>query len=180
MNLTTRAISILFITILVSGLAAGQANATTQEHDGPGPGGITPDSALYGLEVAMDNAGMTLGLSSPGTVAQERAAEAQAMQRQNKTRAMQRAANEMSKVAERAGSRDTEKLQKASDVLQGVINRAPAEAQDGLQEALSNVQNRTMAVGGTPGGMMPDDVGPNGSTDRPNGTTSPDGPVSGR
>lgn len=163
MSVTKRIFAVLFVITLVSCLAAGQANATVQEDDSPGPGWVTPDSALYGLEVAIDNAGMRLGLSAPGNVAQERAAEAREMQLQNKTQAMQRAANEMSKVAKRAGSQDAEKLQKASDVLQGVIDQAPAEAQEGLQEALSNVQNRTTAVGRTPGGVMPDGPGPNGS-----------------
>ncbi|MCJ7428945.1 MAG: DUF5667 domain-containing protein [Candidatus Nanohaloarchaeota archaeon QJJ-5] len=147
------------------GLASGQTNATAPDSDGPGPGLITPDSALYGLEVAFDNVRVSVGLSSAGGIAQERAAEAQAMMRQNKTQAMQRAADEMSNMAERATSADAEKLQKASDVLQRVMDQAPADAQEGLQQAMATVQNRTAAIGGPsendgPGGNItpePDD-----------------------
>ncbi len=153
----------LLITVAVL-LAAAPAAAQADDLD-VGPGMVTPDSAFYGLEVAWDNARMGIGLASPGTVVQERAAEARAMQQRNNTDGMQRAAREMSRVAERAQSRDSEGLRKAQAVLQAVMAQAPADAQEGLQTALDNMQQARERVG-QPGGNSTDD--PTGT--RPNGS----------
>lgn len=134
-------------------LFAAPAAAQQQDPD-VGPGMVGPDSPIYGLEVAWDDAAMSVGLKRAGTVVQERAAEAQQMQERNNTEGMQRAAQEMSNVAERATADDTEGLQKAQSVLQAVMERAPEEAQQGLQTALDNVQQareRAGAPGDLPG-----------------------------
>lgn len=171
--------TVFLVFITMAGIAAGQENATTPDSDLPGTGLITPDSALYGMEVAIDNARMSVGFTSPGDVAQERASEASKMLEQNKTEAMQRAANEVNNVAQRARSGDTEKLQKATDVLQGVMERAPAEAKEGLQTAFDNVRSRTDTIRGQagPGGVgndsVPDEDVSNGRNVTPDGQDAP-------
>lgn len=124
---------------LVTGLGAAQAQLDE------GPGAVTPDSALYGLETAWDNAGIALGLKNAGNVAQERAAEARQMQEEGNHEAAARAAQEFSDVAEKAQEDDLQGLEKARAVLEEVMANAPAEAQEGLQTALDSVsqaQNR--------------------------------------
>ncbi|MFB6167177.1 MAG: hypothetical protein ABEJ62_02855, partial [Candidatus Nanohaloarchaea archaeon] len=145
---------VLLSTILVlSGAAAAQTELDV------GPGMVTPDSPVYGLEVAWDNAAMSIGLKNAGTVVQERAAEARAMQRRNNTGAMREAVRQMSHVAERARGGDAQGLQKAQAVLQQVMQRAPEQARQGLRTALNNMQQAMQRIpGDVPAG--PGEAGP--------------------
>lgn len=114
------------------------------------PGAVTPNSAFYGLETAWDNAAVTIGLKKAGTVAQERAAEAQAMQERNNTRAMQKAVNQMNQVAKKATSQDTTGLEHAATVIQEIMKHAPEQAQTGLQTALNNINGERQRIGASP------------------------------
>lgn len=135
------------IVILMTPLAAAQTQLDK------GPGMVQPESMLYGLEKAWDSASVSIGLKKASDVAQERAAEARAMQEKNNTKAMQKAVDDMNKIAKKAKTDETEGLQKAAAVIQEVKSRAPSQAQSGLQNALDNI-NRTL--GGT---MKPPEAG---------------------
>lgn len=145
-------------------LAAPAAAQATDLDVGPGP--IGPDSIFYGLDVALDNAGMTIGLTRAGTVAQERAAEARQMQERNDTGAMERAVREMNAVAQRASTGDARGLQKALVVLQEVRQRAPEQARVGLDTAIGSLEQARERVG---------QQGPGANTTIPNGTDGPGG-----
>lgn len=144
-----------------------------------GPGAIGPGSPLYGLETAMDNAAVNFGLAKASKVAQERAAEARnAAEKGNYERA-QNAANQMSKVSEKAQTNESEGLQKAERVLQRVRENAPEAAQQGLQNALDNVQRnmeRTRGPDAIPESPGPGQTG-NDQTpdDQPDGTNDTGG-----
>lgn len=117
-----------------------------------GPGMIKADSSLYGLEIAMDNAAVSIGLSKASDVAQERAAEAKDAADKGNYEAAQRAAKSMSGVAKKVKANETG-LEKAEAVLQEVMENAPAEAQKGLQTALDNVrmERERAGIGERPG-----------------------------
>lgn len=169
----------LLATLLAAAPVTAQ-NATQPAELDVGPGMVAPDSPFYGLEVAWDNAAMSLGLARAGTVVQERAAEARAMQERNNSEAMQRAAREMSRVAERAREGDGEGLQKAAAVLERVMQRAPQQARQGLQTALDSVRGAQERIGAGSGpggaaGTRPNGTGGNwsdtpGNGDGPNGS----------
>lgn len=131
------------VTIVVTAffLLFGAAAANTHETLDTGPGMVGADSAMYGLELAWDNAATSIGLKNAGTVAQERAAEAHEAAENGNYDAAQRAAENMASVAEKANADDVQGVEKAEAVLQRVIENAPSEAQQGLQTALTNVQN---------------------------------------
>lgn len=171
-------------TILFASMLLLAAPAVASQHGDTvdaNPGMIGPDSMLYGLEIAMDNAGMAIGLKKAGDVAQERAAEARAMQQQNKTDAMMKAARQMNAVAKKASSSDTEGLQKAQSILETVMSRAPSQAQTGLQTALDSIgqaQQRASQEARNPNGTAPaDEPGSGDVDDTPGGDQAPDGPV---
>ncbi len=115
-----------------------------------GPGWITPDSAMYGFETAWDNSMAAIGLKNRGSIAQERASEAKAMAEENNSEGMQRAVDELNKVASVASSSDTKGLEKASAVISAVMERAPKQAQKGLQNALDNINKAHERNGGIP------------------------------
>lgn len=171
---------------LILTLLFGVASANNHGDLDVGPGLIGSDSPLYGLEVAWDNAAVDIGLKKAGGVAQERAAEAKAAADKGNHDAAARAANEMSKVAQKARSDDTERLQKAETVLQEVMANAPAEAQEGLQTALDSVRNaRERAQQAddqmptdtpTGGDQAPDSQGEQQDRDNDSETTSAGGP----
>lgn len=131
-----RFIPVALTIILLSGFAAAQTTDLDR-----GPGMIAPDSPLYGLETAFDNAAVSIGLKSAGGVAQERAAEARKMAEKGDYNAAEKAIRQMSTVAQQARSEDTEGLEKAESVLQELRADAPEEAQQGLQAALDNVRS---------------------------------------
>lgn len=172
MKLKTAAMVVLFT------LSTATVAAQSQELD-RGPGAISPSSPLYGLETAMDNAAVDIGLAKASNIAQERAAEARKAAEKGNYRGAQKAANQMSKVAKRAKSNETQGLEKAESVLQGVMENAPEAAQQGLQTALQNVQRERERV--ERGGAAPESPGPgqpDGNQtpdDRPDGTNDTDG-----
>ena len=132
---------ILIAASLVAALPMAAAqNASQNTEGGAGPGFVTPNSAIYGLEVAYDNAAVSIGLKKAEKVAQERAAEAEEMARRGNYKGAQKAANNMAKVAERVKGNQSQGLQRAEQQLQRVMENAPEEAQQGLQTALENTQ----------------------------------------
>lgn len=122
--------------------------AAQNQSQNASPGMIAPDSAFYGLETAWDNAAVNVGLKKTGDVAQERAAEAQSMAEENNTKGVEKAANQMNKVAEKAKSDDAEGIDRAMTSMQDTISKmeqrigeAPnEEARQGMQTALENMQ----------------------------------------
>lgn len=143
-------ILIAFLLTITVGLAGAQgANETGNSDRIANTGLFTPDSALYGLDTAWDNAGMAVGLKRAGDVAKERAAEAQAMAEKGDYESAQKAMDKMNSVAKRAKEEESEDIRQAESVLQGVIDDAPEEAQQGLQTAMENIQkNRPDNRGG--------------------------------
>lgn len=152
--------------LLTTMLAVAQDQVETLEQEEPpvpeerpevSTGWFTPDSALYGLETAWDNAGMRAGFKSPGDVAEKRAAEAEAMINAGNSEAAGKATRGLEKAANRAGENDLPGLERAQNRLQTVMENAPEEAREGLQNAMNNVQQNRERAGGPPS-----DIGPNG------------------
>lgn len=165
----------LIIALLLTGLTLGAAQGNNSNQPAStierGPGIIGAQSPFYGIEVAIDNAAVNIGLKNAGSVAEERAAEAKKAAENGNYQAAQKAAGNMNKIAEKASSKDVEGIQKAESVLQGVINQAPEEAKQGLQTALDNVKQARERAGspeGTPGPGSDSEVGPQNETDREN------------
>lgn len=112
------------------------------------PGLILPDSPLYKIEVAWENAAVSVGLMQASDVVQERAAEAIRMAENGKPDAAVRAADDMSRVAKKADANDTgiqqamNALQDAMNEMQNRIDNAPNDnARDGMRNALDNMEN---------------------------------------
>jgi len=175
------------IPILVIVLLTGLVSAQQTQLD-KGPGMIQPDSALYGLEVAVDNAGMSLGVMKPGDVAQERAAEAANMAEENKSSEASKAAEQLGKVAQKSSGNDTginkalRSMNQTIAKMQKRIQKAPnQQAKQGMQTALQNMKgamqnmkaakNRTQGPTATPGGGPPSGV-PNETDDDGDGNGS--------
>lgn len=103
---------------------------------------ITPDSPMYGVDVAIDNA-----FVDEGQIVHERASEMKKMQEENKTEALEKAQQDMERVTERIRNREQINnrtktgLENAEMVLEQVRENAPEEAQVGLDTALENVRN---------------------------------------
>jgi hypothetical protein len=137
--------------LLISTAAAGQASGLET-----GPGFVTPDSPVYGLEVAIDNAAVSIGLMDAGSVAQERAAEAVTMQETGDHQAAIRAASAAGKAvsAAKTGGGNTTGIDTAIDTLQQVKRDAPPEAQDGLNTAIDSLKRARDIINSTvpPGG----------------------------
>ncbi len=154
--------------VLAAGLLVFAAPAAAQQDgQGPGPGLVGAGSPLYGLEVAMDNAAVSIGLARAGGVAQERAAEAQQAAENGDARGVERAARAMDGVAKKARSGDEAGLQRAESVLQEAMADAPQEAQQGLQTALDSVRSAQTRARQDPDGTEGDDGGTPDSGDRP-------------
>lgn len=120
-----------------------------------GPGTIGPSSPIYGLEVAWDNAMVSVGLKTAGRVVQERAVEARQAAENGNYQAAQKAAENAADIAKKAKSGDVQGLEKAEAVLQEVIANAPPEAQQGLRTAINNVRQQRDRATGT--GQQPDE-----------------------
>lgn len=121
--------------------AAAQNNTSQQQAIEKGPGMISPGSPFYGLEVAADNAAISVGLAQVSNVAQERAAEAKKATENNNTRGAQRAAQNLENVAKKAKDSDEEGITRAMSSMEEVIANAPnEEARQGMQTALSNMR----------------------------------------
>lgn len=114
-----------------------------------GPGLIGPGSPIYGLEVAMDNAALGLGLAKAGGLAKERAAEAVQAAERNNSKAAARAGEQLGKVAEKASENESEDIETAMASFQETMNKmeqriegAPNnQARQGMQTALENMKN---------------------------------------
>lgn len=130
--------TVVFAFFLTVTFVSGQATELDEE-----PGFFSPDSPLYGLDIALDNAAMSVGLKTAGDVAQERAAEARAMQEKANYAAAEKAAREMGNVAQRATEKDADGLRKARAVIVDIHANAPEAARGGLKTALENVQQAT-------------------------------------
>jgi len=100
-------------------------------------GWFTPDSSLYGLEVAFDNAAMGIGLSNADNVLEKRMNEATVMSNQGNNEAAERAIESSASAASSASENATANAQES---LQGVLDNAPEEAREGLQNAMDNVE----------------------------------------
>lgn len=132
--------ALLVLTIPVA-LAQSQSNDV-------GPGMVGADSPIYGLEVAWDNAAVTVGLKNAGKVTQERASEAKEAISKNKTDAALKAVENAQKMANKSKAGDEEGVQRAMNSLQDTmtkmqerIQNAPNEnAREGMQTALENMQ----------------------------------------
>lgn len=154
---------ILIAASLVAALPMAAAqNASQNAEQGPGPGFVTPNSAIYGLEVAYDNAAVSVGLKKAEAVAQERAAEAEEMARRGNYKGAQKAADNMAKIAQKAKGNQTEGLRQAEQTLQRVMDNAPEEAKQGLQNALGKVEIANEGVENRPNQRQ----GPSNNSDR--------------
>lgn len=166
------------LAVLASAAAAGHTGhgdhgptgAAVEAPEDLNTGLFTPDSALYGLDRAVDNAGMAIGLKSPEAVAQERANEAQAMAAEGKWDEAERAAQGIESAAANADNESVDGITNAVSTLETVMEQAPEEAQHGLQTAMENVKRAgpPMDVGPAgPGGPGDDADAPSENNDTP-------------
>lgn len=181
-NLTVTHILVLGAAlVLMAGVGVAQAEDTADQDPDPEAiqeaehdldfGWFAPDHPLYGLETAVDRAGMSLGVTEPGAVAEKRANEAREMADAGKWDAAQRAANELETAAAQSGDDDVERLETAMATIDDVIADAPDEALEGLETAMANVQQAgpddlPEHVPDEPGDQIPDDPGEQ-DTDEP-------------
>lgn len=141
-----KAALITAIILLSIPLVTAQSNQVQLDK---GPGMVGAGSPVYGLEVAMDNAALGLGLADPGELAKERAAEAAQAAEKNKSKAATRAGKQLAKVTEKASGNESEQdIETAMASFQETINKmdqrvqnAPNEnARQGMQTALENMR----------------------------------------
>lgn len=137
------------VLLVIAFLFVGVGAASTHDDLETGPGMVGPASPIYGVEVAMDNAALSVGVATPGGVAQERAAEAHQAVENNNTQAAERAAKESATVAKRANSQqDADGIQRAMTSLEGTIatmedraeNASTEEARQGMLTASENME----------------------------------------
>jgi hypothetical protein len=119
-------------------MSSGAATSHTEDLQ---PGLVKAGSPLYGVEVAVDNTLVRLGVMDPGQVAFERASEVALAHQRGNNDAMNNALDHLDNVSEAATSGDTEALNQSISVLQGLNETAPEEAQQGLSTALESVRN---------------------------------------
>lgn len=136
---------------LMMGSVAAAHTADVRQDVEPRPGIVDASSALYGLDVAFDNAAVQLGLRNQGDIAFERASEVSVAVERNNSEAVNRSLRELNDVAEAAQGNSTG-LVKAEQVLNQVRERVSEQARKGIDEALGNV-NRAQE-------RRPDNVGP--------------------
>lgn len=126
--------------ILIAAPAAAQ-NESSNANNKINPGLVGPGSPIYGLEIAYDNAAMSVGLKNAGSVAQERAAEARKAMNNNNTQGAQRAAQALDNTASKAKEADSEGLTRAMEMMNQTIADAPNEqARQGMETALQNMR----------------------------------------
>ncbi|QLG62008.1 hypothetical protein [Halorarum salinum] len=152
-----RATTLLLISLFFS-VASGAAAPETPRDVNPGV--IGPDHPLYSIDLAVDDTLQRIGVKPPGEIAHERASEAFVAAEANLTEARDRALTALNRTVGQAnGLRDGTGLENAQALLTELQETAPAEAQDGLQDALdavSEAKNR-----------FPTDLGPSGPTEVP-------------
>ena len=175
--------------ILLTGFSAAQSSNSTGIDSSPGL--VKADSPIYGWDVAVDNALQTAGLKSAGEVAVERASEVAVAESRNHSAASGKALQRFNQAVAEANNDDRERLQRAEQVLSQVRERVPEQAQQGITNALENVQRAKqrvpdrMTVSGRngSGGMLPDiklpDVGGGQDIEAPGSDGRP-GQASGR
>ena len=129
--------------ILVIGFSAAQPSSSTIDAE---PGLVKAGGLAYGLDVAWDNAMQTVGLKSPGEVAYERASELAVAKERNSSRARVRATEQLNEAVSEADNSDKAQLEKAESVLNNVSARVPEDAQQGVQNALKNVERAKQRV----------------------------------
>lgn len=131
--------SVLFIAlILFISTTAAQSNQTAQkQYDS---GWIDSGSPLYGMELAIDNAAISIGVKKASKVAQERVAEVEKASKRNNTKGMERATKAFENSAKKAKADETEEISAAEAALEKAIQNAPEQAQQGLSTALENVR----------------------------------------
>ncbi|WP_414837128.1 hypothetical protein [Candidatus Nanohalococcus occultus] len=165
--------------VLTALMLLGVQTVTAQSNQlDKGPGMIGAESPVYGLEVAMDNAAVSIGLAKAGEIAKERAAEAQKAADNNNTAAAAKAGKQLEKVAQRAGENESESIEVAMNSFQDTItememriDNAPNEnAREGMETALENMRNALQNMeqarqrGNQTGSQRPENI----SENRPN------------
>lgn len=148
--------SVLAAALLLLAAPAAASNHTEEAN----PGLVKAGSPLYGIEVAVDNALVGIGLADAGQVAFERASEVAVAHERGNNEAMNKALANLNNVSEAATSGNAEKLNQSISILQGLNETVPEEAQQGLSMALENVRNASRRQpsnlsGGIP---IPDDL----------------------
>lgn len=150
----------VFSLIIVSLVLAGSIAVFAQTGQAPqADPGVTPDSKLYGLDLAFERLRDLFAFSDVGKVkvalahAEERLAEAKAMVDKKKAdlagKAAERAADKLSKALDRVESakakgkdvtdtarRVEEATSRHITVLQGVLEKVPEQAKDAIQRAI--------------------------------------------
>ncbi|ELY83676.1 hypothetical protein [Natrinema altunense] len=155
------AAALVLFSASVSGASAGVE---------PEPGLMTAGSPIYGLDIAVDQVLMVTPLMDPGDVAFERASEMVVAQQRNNSEAFEKASSQLNRTVDSADRRHRQGLSKAAGVLESVNASLPAEAQSGIQNALSQVrraQNRTVEQG-----LFSEEISPGGLGDESNRSES--------
>lgn len=129
--------------VMFAGLSAAQTQDSAVQ---PDPGLVKAGGFAYGVDVAVDNAMVALGMRSAGDVAFERASEVAVAEERNNTEALERASQRFNQAVEQADNRNRDRLQQAEQVLQNVSKRVPEEAQFGINTALENVERAKQRV----------------------------------
>lgn len=141
-----KAVILTAVMLLSITLVSAQSNQTELNR---GPGIVGAGSPLYGLEVAMDNAALGLGMANPGGIAKERAAEAAQAAEKSNSKAAAKAGRQLAKVSEKArGNESRQEIETAMASFQGTMSRmeqriqnAPNDnARQGMQKALENMR----------------------------------------
>lgn len=118
---------VLAVALVFSGIGAASTHGDLDKDAGM----VGPASPVYGMDVAVNNAAISLGLANAGGVAQERAAEAKQAADNNNSQAAGRAAKEAGKVAQRGqNQQDAEGIDKAMTSLQDTIATMESRAED--------------------------------------------------
>lgn len=145
---------IILIGLLAILLIAPAGFATTASITLSVQPGITPDSPLWGLDVAWDNLMFRIGGSDvKAKIMMERTAEVIAMANKNDTKHMQMALNEQEKCQQKIqreiqkgkmNERDIHNLQVGLNIseqkLQELKGKLPEDAQQGLDMAIEHIQ----------------------------------------
>jgi hypothetical protein len=135
--------------VAVALVCSGTAAATTHGELDVGPGVVGPASPIYGLELAVDNAAMSVGLADAGGIVQERAAEASVAASNGNPDAAARAAGSAAAVAQRADSEDdVDGVERAMGSLNSTVtmmetraeNAPNEEARAGMLTAVENME----------------------------------------
>lgn len=127
---------------------------------------------FYGLETAVDSFSINMGLTTAQAVANERASEAAIAAEQNNTGAAEQALSDLNKLSQNHNITDENGTSKAVQILGQVKQKVPEEAHQGIQTAMSNIQENVPAQ--IPAG--PSEAGPNGTTGNQGQDTGVPGP----